>query len=66
MKKRVMAGALTVSAVLAAQAEAGAYIEGRVGIAGGPFFSTTETVGAAIGFEVANSAGTFQIGRAHV
>jgi len=59
MKKRVMAGALTLSAVLAAQAEAGAYIEGRVGIAGSPALSSTETVGAAIGFEVVNSSGTF-------
>lgn len=59
MKTRVMVGALVLSTMMAAQAEAGAYVEGRAGVADGTYLSATETVGAAVGFEVAGASGNF-------
>ena len=48
-----------LSAGFATLAEAGGYVEGRAGIADGTFLSATETVGAAVGFEVVGAGGNF-------
>jgi hypothetical protein len=59
MKKRAIAATFLMSAVFAGQAAAGGYVEGRAGIADGTYLSTTETVGAAVGFEVGGAGGNF-------
>jgi hypothetical protein len=58
MKLQLISAVVMASALLATQAEAGAYVEGRLGIAGDDF-ATTETVGAAVGFEVVGASGNF-------
>ena len=59
MNMRMFAGTLLLSVAFAAQSEAGGYVEARAGIADGTYLSTTETVGAAVGFEVVDSGRNF-------
>ena len=58
MKLQVCAAVAASLVMMTSQALAGAYVEGRVGIAGDAY-TTTETVGAAVGFEVVGATGNF-------
>jgi hypothetical protein len=58
MKLQKSAAVAAGLVMMTSQALAGAYVEGRVGIAGDAY-TTTETVGAAVGFEVVGATGNF-------